>query len=155
MSPLWLSIHLLGIVFWLGGLLTARLLAAALRQEDPLGISAVVRAQSSIYRVAVGPGAMASVLSGMILTLQLYGEATSVGLSGTLMTMQGTGLIAALLSLIISVPTASRLARLEPGGPAAALFAALNRRLNLTDWVTLLLGSLAMVAGAWGRVGGG
>lgn len=152
MSPLWLSVHLLGTTFWLGGLLTARLLAAAARREDPMGIGAVVRAQSNIYRLAVGPGAMASVLSGMILTLQLYGEATSVGLSRSLMTMQGLGLVAALLSLILSVPAASRLARLEPSGPAAELFASLSRRLDLTDWITLLLGSLAMIAGAWGRV---
>lgn len=152
MSPLWLSVHLLGTAFWLGGLLTARLLATAARREDPAGASTVVRAQSSIYRVAVGPGAMAAVLSGMILTLQLYGEATSVGLSRPLMVMQGLGLIAALLSLILSVPVASRLARLEPSGPAAELYASLSRRLNLTDWITLLMGSLAMIAGAWGRV---
>lgn len=150
MTPLWLSLHLIGFTVWLGGLCAALVATAAARREDPTALGLVTRIQAGMYRALVGPGAMLAVVSGMILTLRLYGEATSVGLSHAVMAMQGLGLLAALLSLIVSVPTASRVARLEPVGPSGPLFAQLTRRLRLTDFVTLALGLLALVAGAMG-----
>lgn len=151
MSPLWLSLHLIGFTAWMGGLLSVLASSAAARREDPALLGVVARTQAGIYRTLVGPGAMATVVSGMILTLQLYGEATSVGLSHALMTMQGLGLIAGLIALIVSVPTASRIARLEPVGPSGPLFAQLSSRLRTADLVTLALATIALVAGAVGR----
>lgn len=151
MSPLWLSLHLIGFTAWMGGQLSVLAGSAAARREDPALLGVVARTHAGIYRALVGPGAMATVVSGMILTLQLYGEATSVGLSHPVMTMQGLGLLAGLIALIVSVPTASRIARLEPIGPSGPLFAQLSRRLRTADLVTLALATIALVAGAVGR----
>ncbi len=151
MSPLWLSLHLVGFTAWIGGHLAVLALGQGARREELSQAGVVARGQAGIYRWLVGPGAMATTVSGMILTLQLYGEATSVGLSRPLMLMQGLGLLAALVALIVSVPLASRLARLEPVGPSAALFGQLRRRLSLADQVTLALAVIALVAGAVGR----
>jgi len=147
MSPLWLSLHLIGFTGWIGGLLALFALDRGSAREGPDLRGSFTRARGAVYRLLVGPGAMLTVVSGMILTLQLYGEATSVGLSHALMTMQGLGLVAALLSLIVSVPTASRLGRLEPTGPSERLFAQLAARLRVSDMVTLGLGLIALVAG--------
>lgn len=151
MSPLWLSLHLIGFTAWMGGLLAVLAIGSAARREDAALLGVVARLQSGVYRLLVGPGAMLTVVSGMILTLQLYNEATAVGLGAPLMTMQGLGLLAGLVSLIVSVPTASRLARLEPVGPSAALFAQLAQRLRTADLATLVLSVIALVAGAVGR----
>lgn len=151
MSPLWLSLHLIGFTAWMGGMLAVLAGSHAARREDPALLGVVARTQAGIYRTLVGPGAMATVVSGMILTLQMYGEATSVGLSHALMAMQGLGLIAGLIALIVSVPTASRIARLEPVGPSGPLFAQLSGRLRTADLVTLSLAMVALVAGAMGR----
>ena len=151
MSSLWVSLHLIGFTAWIGGLLSVLASGAAARREEPALLGVVARAHAGIYRTLVGPGAMATVVSGMILTLQLYGEATSVGLSHALMTMQGLGLIAGLIALIVSVPTASRVARLEPVGPSGPLFAQLSRRLRTADLLTLALALIALVAGTMGQ----
>lgn len=151
MNTTWLSLHLMGTTAWLGGLLAALALRQSAAREDPAHGGVVARASAAIYLILVGPGAMVTVVSGLILTLRLYGEATSVGLSRALMAMQGLGLVAAMISLIVAVPTASRLARLEPVGPAAALCAQLAGRLRLADLVALALGIAAVVAGAAAR----
>ena len=64
-------------------------------------------------KVAIAPGALLAVLSGLILTFQLSGS-DLVGFSIWLMIMQGAGLVAALLTLLIALPTASKLSRLDP-----------------------------------------
>lgn len=151
MSPLWLSLHLIGFTAWMGGLLAVLAAGTAARREDPALLGVAARLHAGVYRALVGPGAMLTVVSGMILTLQLYGEATSVGLSHALMAMQGLGLLAGLVSLIVSVPTASRIARLEPTGPSGPLFGQLTARLRRADLVTLVLSLAALVAGAMGR----
>lgn len=146
-----MSLHLIGFTAWMGGLLAILAIGSAAKREDPALLGVVARLQAGIYRILIGPGAMLTVVSGMILTLQLYNEATAVGLGAPLMTMQGLGLVAGMVSLIVSVPTASRLARLEPVGPSAALFAQLGQRLRTADLATLALAMIALVAGAMGR----
>jgi len=151
MSPLWLSLHLIGFVAWMGGMLAVLAVESVAAREDPVALGLVARLEAGIYRVLVGPGAMMTVVTGLVLTLRMYNEATAVGLSRALMTMQGLGLLAGLLALIVSVPTASRLARLEPVGPAAGLFGQLRQRLRLADLVVLALSVASLLAGAAGR----
>jgi uncharacterized membrane protein len=151
MSAIWLSLHLIGFTAWLGGLLAALAVRLSGVREGPDLGGVVARSGAAVYRSMVGPGAMVTVVSGLVLTLRLYGEATGDGLSGALMAMQGLGLLAAIISLVVSVPTAARLARLEPVGPAAGLVAELTGRLRMADLVTLLLGIAALVAGAVAR----
>jgi hypothetical protein len=62
--------------------------------------------------------------------------------------MQGAGLIAALITLLIALPTAARLARLDPSGEAARYFDELRSRQRIVASIAGTLGLVALFAGA-------
>jgi hypothetical protein len=145
----WLFVHLLGFTMWLGGALGVMVAAVAARREDRVGMGAVVRAQSSIQKVIVAPGALLTVLSGLILTFSVAGRASELaGFDIWLVIMQGAGIVAALLTLLITLPTASKLARLDPSGPHAPYFDELRQRQRIVASISGVLGLVALVAGA-------
>jgi hypothetical protein len=109
--------------------------------------------QSAVHRALIGPGAILTVLSGLILTFSVMGGVTG-GSSHWLMLMQGAGIVAALLVLFISLPTAAKLGRLDPNGPAAAHFDELRQRLRVVGSIAGVLGLLALLSGAMLRYGG-
>ena len=96
MIRLWLFLHLLGFTLWLGGAIAAMIMGIAAKREDRHGLGAVVRAQASLMKVAIAPGAILAVLSGLMLTFQLSGVDLP-GFSIWLVIMQGAGVVAALL----------------------------------------------------------
>jgi hypothetical protein len=148
----WLFVHLLGFTMWLGGALGVMVAAVAARREDRVGMGAVVRAQSSIQKVIVAPGALLTVLSGLILTFSVAGRTGElIGFNIWLVIMQGGGIVAALLTLLITLPTASKLARLDPSGPHAAYFDELRQRQRIVASISGMLGLVALVAGAMVR----
>ncbi len=73
MSRAWLFLHLLGFTMWLGGAIASMVMGIAAKQEERSGLGAVVRAQSKLTKVAIAPGALLTVLSGIILTFQISG----------------------------------------------------------------------------------
>ena len=148
MSRLWLFLHLLGFVMWMGGGIAAMFAGIAAKSEDRAGLGAVARAQSAVQRIVIGPGALLTVLSGLILTFALVRMA---GSSVWLMVMQGAGLVGALLTLFVAVPTASRLARLDPTGPDGAYFDELRNRQKVVGMVWGVLALVALVGGAMVR----
>ena len=148
MRALWYFLHVLGQVAWLGGALAAMVIGVAGKQEAPAHLGMVVRLQSVIYRMLIGPGALVIVLSGILLTLQMYNRVTAVGLNSWLMAMQGLGILGGLIVLVHTVPTSARLARLEPSGPTAAAFAAIHQRLKVSAMVSSLIGMLALITSA-------
>ena len=148
MSRLWLFLHLLGFVLWMGGGIASMFAGIAAKSEDRAGLGAVARAQSAVQRIVIGPGALLTVLSGLMLTFALGGMA---GGSVWLMVMQGAGLVGALLTLFVAVPTASRLARLDPTGPEAAYCDELRDRQKVVGMVWGVLALLALVAGVMAR----
>ena len=148
MSRLWLFLHLLGFVLWMGGGIASMFAGIAAKSEDRAGLGAVARAQSAVQRIVIGPGALLTVLSGLMLTFAMTGMA---GVSVWLMVMQGTGLVAALLTLFVAVPTASRLALLDPTGPDGAYFDELRNRQKLVGMVWGVLALVALVGGAMVR----
>jgi hypothetical protein len=110
---------------------------------------ALVGIQSKLHTGLILPGCVIVVISGLMLTLRLYGSATSMnGFPIQLMIMQGAGLIAAGIALVVNVPTVARLARLDPLGEHATLFASLSKRAAMTGMLTGLLGLTALIAGA-------
>jgi len=147
-SRLWLFLHLLGFVLWMGGGIASMFAGIAAKSEDRAGLGAVARAQSAVQRIVIGPGALLTVLSGLMLTFAMTGMA---GVSVWLMVMQGTGLVAALLTLFVAVPTASRLARLDPTGPDGAYFDELRNRQKVVGMVWGVLALVALVGGAMVR----
>jgi hypothetical protein len=144
-NRLWLFLHLLGFVMWMGGGLASMVAGIAAKPEGRGGLGAVVRAQSAIQRSIIAPGALLTVLSGLMLTFALAGMA---GGSTWLMVMQGAGLVAALITLFVALPTATRLSRLDPTGDRAAYFDELRNRQKVVGMIWGVLVLLALVGGA-------
>jgi hypothetical protein len=144
---LWLFLHLLGFTLWLGGAIAAMIMGIAAKREDRHGLGAVVRAQGSLMKVAIAPGAILAVLSGLILTFHLSGGDLP-GFSIWLVIMQGAGIVAALLTLLISLPTAAKLSRLDPVGEAAGYFDELRQRQRIVASISGTFGLVALFAGA-------
>jgi hypothetical protein len=144
---LWLFLHLLGFTLWLGGAIAAMIMGIAAKREDRHGLGAVVRAQASLMKVAIAPGAILAVLSGLMLTFQLSGVDLP-GFSIWLVIMQGAGVVAALLTLLISLPTATKLSRLDPLGEAGGYFDELRQRQRIVASISGTFGLVALFAGA-------
>jgi flagellar biosynthesis component FlhA len=99
--------------------------------------------------VAIAPGALLAVLSGLILTFRITAAGGEmVGFNPWLVIMQGAGLVAALLTLLIALPTASKLTRLEPAGETARYFDELRQRQRIVGSIAGTLGLVALFAGA-------
>ena len=82
-----------------------------------------------MHKTIIAPGALLTVLSGLILTFSVAGRTGElVGFNVWLVIMQGAGLVGALLVLLIGLPTAAKLARLDPIGQGAAFFDELRQR---------------------------
>lgn len=150
MSRLWLFLHLLGFTMWLGGGLGAMFAGIAARREDRSGIGAVARAQSLIYKVLVAPGALVTVVSGLILTIRFVGPGAAAAFNPWLLVMQGAGIVGALLALLVALPTAAKLGRLDPGANPG-YFDELRRRQRVVGMIWGVLGLAALVAGAMVR----
>jgi hypothetical protein len=145
----WLFLHLLGFTMWIGGGLAAMVAGVAAKREDRGGLGAVVRSQAAVQKAIVAPGALLTVLSGLILTFAVTARMGElVGFSLPLVVMQGAGLVGALLVLLVGLPTAARLSRLDPTGPGAAYFDELRQRQRVTSSVTGVFALIALVAGA-------
>jgi hypothetical protein len=149
MIRLWLFLHLLGFTMWLGGGLAVMVAGVASKREDRAGVGAVVRTQAAVYKAIIGPGALLAVLSGLMLTFSVSARIGElVGFSLWLLIMQGAGVLGALVVLLIGLPTAAKLSRLDPVGPGAAYFDELRQRQRVVGSVSGTLALVALVAGA-------
>lgn len=143
-----LSFHVFGYILWMGGGFAAMSAGILMQQLPRQELGVAVQMQGRLMRGLILPGAVMVVLSGLILTLRLYGSATSVsGFPTALMVMQGTGLLAAGITLLVSFPAVTRLSRLDPAGPHAPLFDALRQRARLSGIVSGALAVVALVSG--------
>jgi len=149
---LWFFIHYVGTALWLGGGLAGMLIGIRSRRESLAAQGAVVRLQGALHQLVISPGAGLTVLSGVFLTMQTMALGNAAP-GGWLMVMQVGGMLGALLALFVGLPTAARLARCEPEGPTAALFAQLRRRQAQVGTLSGTLGWIALVAGAAMRAG--
>ncbi len=148
MVRVWLFLHLLGFTMWLGGAIGTMFAGIAAKRESRPALGAVVRSQAAVQRAIIAPGALLTVLSGLMLTLNLNNRfGLTEGVGPWLMVMQVAGLAAALLTLFVTMPTGARLARLDPDVHAAA-FDHLRKRMRLMASVSGSLGLLALLAGA-------
>lgn len=117
--------------------------------EERARLGAVVRAQAAVQKVLVAPGALLTVLSGLMLTFAMTSlQGGEVGFSLWLVLMQGAGVVAALIVLLVGLPTSSKLARIDPLGPNAAYFDELRQRQRLTGSIAGALALVALVGGA-------
>ena len=148
MRHLLLFLHLFGFVLWMGGGIAAMQLGIAMRRVPRSELALMAQLQGRLLRGQILPGALLVVISGLLLTLQLYGSATATaGFPTTLMVMQGAGLLGAAIVLIVMLPTGARLGRLDPVGEQAPLFDALRKRAAMAGALTGILALVALVMG--------
>ncbi len=149
MIPLWLFLHMVGFTMWLGGGLASMVAGIASKREDRAGIGAIVRTQSALQKCVIAPGALLTVLSGLILTFSVTGRGGElVGFRTSLVVMQGAGLLGALIVLLVGLPTAAKLGRIDPTGPGAAHFDELRQRMRIAASIAGVLGVVALGAAA-------
>jgi hypothetical protein len=146
---LWIFLHIVGFTLWIGGGLASMVAGIVSKGEERARLGAVVRAQAAVQRVLVAPGALLTVLSGVMLTFAMTslrgGEA---GFSIWLVLMQGAGLVGALIVLLVGLPTSSKLVRIDPLGPNAAYFDELRQRQRVTASIAGVFAVAALVGGA-------
>ena len=152
MIRFWLFLHLLGFTMWLGGGFASMAAGIAAKREDRAGLGAIVRSQAAVWKAIIAPGAILAVLSGLMLTFAVAGRMGElVGFNTWLIVMQSTGLLGALLVLLIGLPTAARLARLDPVGQGGAYFDELRQRQKIVASASGTLALVALVAGTLAR----
>ena len=153
MSPVWLLVHMLAFTMWIGGGFAVMVTGIAAKRMDRALWGAIVDVQWAVYRAVIGPGAILVVVTGIIMTLSMYNGMSGNGVGPWLGAMQGAGIAGALVTLLWAMPTASRVARLEPIGADAALFDQLRKRLAMASSVGGTLALIALIAGAFYRRG--
>jgi hypothetical protein len=146
---LWIFLHIIGFTLWIGGGLASMVAGIVSKGEERARLGAVVRAQAAVQRMLVAPGALLTVLSGVMLTFAMTslrgGEA---GFSIWLVLMQGAGLVGALIVLLVGLPTSGKLARIDPEGTNAAYFDELRQRQRITSSLAGVFALVALVGGA-------
>jgi len=146
MYGFWLLLHILGYTLWLGGGLATMVAGVAAKGFAPDQRLAAYRLTSAVQRILVGPGVVAVVLSGLVLSMRFM----KLGdVPGWMMLMMLTGIVGALIALGVSVPTAARLGRLEldPRGELPESFAALRERQVVAASIAGGMGLVALMAG--------
>ena len=149
MNGVWHFVHYITFIMWLGGALAAMVTGISMKRIDRSLWGAVVDAQAAIYQVLVGPGAIGVVLSGIVMTVRIYGQMSGGQANSWLGTMQGAGVVGALVTLLGAMPAAAKLSRLEPIGTQQAAFDAQRKRLAMMGSIGGTLGIIALVAGAF------
>lgn len=146
MSGLWLFLHVMGFVAWLGGGLAVMLSGVTAKYFPPDQRLAVYRIMAVITRNLVGTGAVLVVVSGFVLSVPYFKSAT---VPTWLMAMQLLGFMGAIVAIAIVVPTAARLGRLDldPRGELPESFAGLRRRQAIFATLAGVFALLALVAG--------
>ena len=145
MRGLWLFVHVIGFTLWLGGGIATMVAGVAAKRFAPAARLGAYKLIGAIQRILVGPGAIAVVLSGVVLSAPYM---KSGAMPGWLNLMMGAGILGAIAAVGVSVPTASRLGRLEVDarGELPESFQALRQRQILAASIAGGLGLVAMAA---------
>ncbi len=146
MRGVWLFLHFMGFVAWLGGGLAVMLTGITAKYFPPDQRLAVYRGMSVVSRNLIGPGAVLVVVSGFVLSVPYFKSAT---VPSWLMAMQGLGLLGAIVAIGIVTPVAARLGRLEldPRGELPEAFAGLRSRQAIFATIAGVFAMLALLAG--------
>jgi hypothetical protein len=147
MRALWMVLHLAGFTLWIGGGIATMVAGIAAKHFAPASRLAGYRLTSAVWRILVGPAALAVVLSGIVLSMPYMKSGMVPGSLGLMMV---TGIVGALVALTVALPAAAALGRLEldQSGALPPRFGALRKRLV---WAASVAGGLAitgLVAGA-------
>jgi hypothetical protein len=150
MKGLWLLVHNLGYTLWLGAGIATMIAGISAKRFGPAERLGVYRVNGAVWRLLVGPGAVATLVSGLALAME---HMKSGAAPGWMNAMMGLGLAGGLVAVAMGMPAAARMARLEldPRGELPESFAALRRRLVWTATIGGGLGLLALWVSTVGR----
>jgi len=149
MRGFWLLVHVLGFTLWLGGGIATMVAGVSAKRLGAGERLSAYRLIGAIQRLLVGPGAIAVVLSGIFLAQPYMKQGVVPGWLGVMMI---SGILGALGAVAVSVPTAAKLARLQPeGGQLPAAFQMLRKRQILAATIAGAFGLIAMFAATLGR----
>src|SRR3989441_4406258 len=150
MRGLWLFVHVIGFTLWLGGGIATMVAGVSAKRFAPAERLKAYQVIGAIQRLLVAPGALGVVLSGLALASPYMKQGVVPGWMGLMM---GSGLLGAIAAVAISVPTAAKLARLEPDMRAELpeAFNRLRKRQIVAASIAGALGLIAMGAGTLGR----
>jgi hypothetical protein len=145
----WLLLHYLGQVMWLGAGLGSMVYGIIGKKESGAALGVIARGQVAVHKLLIGPGAFLMILSGVMLSLRMYGSAMS-GMAPTvwMMVMQGAGLLGALIVLAFDADD-RRLAWKSPEGQTAPLYYTIRRRHVAISIISGSLGLLALLAASF------
>jgi hypothetical protein len=146
---IWILLHIVGFVAWMGGGFSNMLMGIMGRKEDRVTQGAIARLQAQVGRRLMAPGALVAVVTGVYLSVLVMRSGTAP--SAWLMLMQGAGLLAALVVLFVLLPNGTRLGRTDPTGQAAPLFDALKKRQAIAGSIAGTLGLLALLGGVFSK----
>jgi hypothetical protein len=133
--------HWVGLSLWIGGEVANLIVLAAAKREDPSIFGAVARIRVAILRKVVAPGALVTLLTGLILTIQRY------YVELWLVVMQVAGFVGAIVVLLIAMPVGVKLSRIDPVGENVPYFLMLRGRLTAIGVVSLAVALLGLWAG--------
>jgi hypothetical protein len=149
MRGFWLLVHFIGFMLWLGGGIATMIAGVTAKPFPAAERLAVYRVTSAVQRLLVGPGAVAVVISGLMLLRPFMrsGEMpTGVGV------MLAAGLLGAMIVIGLAVPAAAQLGRLQldARGELPERFVALRKRLVIVATAAGSLGLLSLWAATVG-----
>ena len=151
MRALWVFLHLLGGVLWIGGGLAAMFVSLAARQMGRPEQGIAARLVAAIYAKMIAPGAGIIVLSGLFLTMTYMGALNrgelELAISPWIMAMQGLGLVGAGLVFAVALPAVNKLARLDPVAHAEP-FDALRTKQRMAGMIATTCAFISLVAAA-------
>ena len=151
MRTLWVFLHLLGGVLWIGGGLAAMQMSLAVRSMGRPEQGLAARLVAVIYARMIAPGAGIIVLSGLFLTLTYMGSLNrgeaEFAISPWIMAMQGLGLLGAAVVFASALPGINKLARLDPVTQAEA-FDTLRTRQRMAGMIATTCAFISLLAAA-------
>jgi len=150
MRGFWLLVHVLGFTLWLGGGIATMVAGVTAKRLGTRERLAAYKLIGAVQRLLVGPGALAVVLSGFILAEPYMKQGAVPPWMGIMMV---AGILGAIAAAVISVPTAAKLARLEPepNGELPAAFHRLRKRQIVAATLAGTLGLVALFAATLAR----
>ncbi len=150
MRGFWILVHVLGFTLWLGGGIATMVAGVSAKGFAPADRLSAYKLIGAIQRILVGPGAMAVLLSGLVLAMPYMKSGAVPAWMGVMML---AGTLGALGAVTISVPTAAKLARLQPdsAGQLPAAFQVLRKRQILAATIAGGFGLIAMFAVTLGK----
>ena len=153
MMGLWLLVHLIGFTLWLGGGIATMVSGVTAKRFAPAERLKAYKLIGAVQRLLVAPGAAAVVISGVMLLLSGSYMHSGGEMPVWLNVMMGAGILGAIVAVTVSMPTATRLARLEPDarGELPATFQGLRKRQIIAATLAGSLGLIALFAAALGR----